>query len=153
MQTDIGKKAFTGNPALESLRILIGTWKSEGTHPLTPDLTLHGRSSFSWLADGAFLIWQSELDAQPFPDGIAIFGSDDSNEQYYLLYFDERKVSRKYEVSIKQNLITWWRNAPEFSQRYTWTISEDGNTITGKGEIAKDGSTWEQDLNLTYTRI
>jgi hypothetical protein len=45
-----------------------------------------------------------------------------------------------------------WRNAPNFSQRYTWTFEDNGNTIIGKGELSKDGTTWEKDLDLTFTR-
>ena len=70
-----------------------------------------------------------------------------------MLYFDERKVSRKYDVSFQNNILKWWRNSPEFSQRYTWTLADDGNTIIGKGELSKDGTTWEKDLDLTYTRV
>lgn len=98
-------------------------------------------------------MWQSEVDAAGFPAGIAIFGSDDATGEYFMLYFDERKVSRKYDVSIRGNIIKWWRNAPNFSQRYIWTIADDGNTIIGKGELSRDGATWEKDLDLTYTRV
>ncbi len=70
-----------------------------------------------------------------------------------MLYFDERKISRMYEVIFQKNVLKWWRNTPEFSQRYTWTFAVDGNTIIGKGELSKDGTTWEQDLDLTYTRV
>ena len=73
-------------------------------------------------------------------------------ENISLIYFDERKVSRKYEVSFEDGIIKWWRNAPEFSQRYTLTITDDGNTLIGKGQSSKDGTTWEKDLDLTYTR-
>jgi hypothetical protein len=70
-----------------------------------------------------------------------------------MLYFDERGVSRKYDVVVSGNAIRWWRDAPSFSQRYTWTIEDGGRVIKGKGELSRDGSTWEDDLQLTYTRI
>ena len=69
-----------------------------------------------------------------------------------MLYFDDRKVSRKCDVAYQDNVLKWWRNAPEFSQRYTFTFTDNGNTIIGKGEISQDGTTWEQDLDVTYTR-
>lgn len=141
------------NPALSPLKTLIGEWKTVGTHPLVTDATLHGHSSFNWLEGGAFIIWKSEIDKEGFPSGTAIFGSDNSTGEYFMLYFDERKVSRKYDVSFQGNIVKWWRNAPGFSQRYTWTIDDNGNKIIGKGELSKDGKTWERDLELTYTRI
>lgn len=70
-----------------------------------------------------------------------------------MLSFDERGFSRKYDLSFENNVLKWWRNAPEFSQRYTWALVDDGNTIIGKGEISKDGLSWEKDLDLTYTRV
>lgn len=87
------------------------------------------------------------------PTNIAIFGSDNSKGEYFMLYFDERKVSRKCDVSFKDNVLKWWRTGPEFSQRYTFTVTDNGNTIVGKGEMSQDGVNWEQDLDLNYTRI
>ena len=141
------------NPALKPFSILIGNWSTTGTHLLIPNTVLHGRTSFEWLEGGAFLMMRSEIDEPGIPNGIAIFGSDDSTHEYYMLYFDERGVSRKYEVTLQDNIWKWWRNTPGFSQRYTGTIVDDGNTIIGKGELSKDGSSWEKDLDLTYKRV
>src|SRR5947209_15482957 len=69
-----------------------------------------------------------------------------------MLYFDERGVSRKYGVTLSNNTWNWWRNAPGFSQRFTGTIADDGRTIVGRGELSKDGVTWEGDLALTCIR-
>lgn len=146
-------KAAIPNPALQLFEVLIGEWTTVGTHPLVPNTTLHGHSSFKWIEGGAFMMWNSEIEHKDFPTGIAIFGSDDTTREYFMIYFDERKVSRKYEVSIQDHVLKYWRNVPAFSQRYTWTIADDGNTIVGKGELCKDGTTWERDLDLTYTRI
>jgi len=95
----------------------------------------------------------SEIDAPNFPEGIAIFGSDDATGEFFMLYFDERKVSRKYEAYFQDNVLKWWRNAPGFSQRYSWTFTDNDNTIIGKGELSKDGKNWERDLEQTFTRV
>ena len=87
------------------------------------------------------------------PASISIFGSDNTKGEYFMLYFDARQVSRKCDVIFHDNVLKWWRNAPEFSQRYTFTLADNGNTIISKGEISENGTTWEQDLDLTYTRI
>lgn len=145
-------KAQLPNPALKQFSILIGEWKTAGTHPAVADKILHGKSSFNWIEGGAFLIWHSEIDDERFPAGVSIFGSDNANGTGYMLYFDERKVSRKYNVSFEKNILKWWRDESGFSQRYTWTINDNGNTITGKGELCKDGTIWEKDLDLTFIR-
>lgn len=141
------------NPALKQFSKLVGEWKITGTHPYLPGKILHGHSSFKWIEGGAFLIWHSVINEKHFPSGIAIFGSDDATGEFFMLYFDDRKVSRKYEVSFQDNVLKWWRNAPGFSQRYTWTFTDSGNTIIGKGELSKDGISWERDLEQTFTRV
>lgn len=147
------QEASIPNPALQPFSILIGDWNTTGTHGLVPDTILHGRTSFEWVEGGAFLMMRSEIDDPRFPRGIAIIGSDNSEEAYYMLTFDERSVSRKYEVTLRDNIWKWWWNAPGFFQRYEGTIVDGGNTIIGKGELSKDGVTWEKDLELTYTRV
>lgn len=146
-------KAQIPNPALTEFSKLVGEWKTAGTHPALPNKILTGKASFSWIEGGAFLRWYSEMEDEGFPAGIAIFGSDDSTGQFFMLYFDERTVSRKYEVAVENNVVSWWRNTPDFSQRYSWTFADSGNTIISKGELCKDGTTWERDLDQTFTRI
>src|SRR5215203_6703477 len=153
MTPQIAHEAAIPNPRLTAFAPLIGTWTTLGQHALIPNTTLHGRTSFEWLEGGAFLCMRSEIDEPRIPSGIAIIGSDDSTNEYFMLYFDERGVSRKFEVSLCDNVCKWWRNVPGFSQRYQGTIVDGGNTIIGKGELSKDGVSWEKDLDLTYTRV
>jgi hypothetical protein len=145
-------EAAKPNPALAELSVLVGTWSTVGTHPLVPGTTFHGRTSFEWLEGGAFLIMRSQIDEPGIPSGVAVFGSDDTTGEYSMLYFDERDVSRRYEVSLRDGELKWWRDTPEFSQRFTGAISADGRTIVGRGEMSRDGAPWEPDLQLTYTR-
>lgn len=145
-------EAAIPNPALKIFEVLIGEWKTVGSHPYLPDTPLHGHTSFKWIEGGAFLTMHSEIDEPGIPSGIAIFGSDDATGEYFMIYFDERKVSRKYNVSFNDNILKWWRNTPEFSQEFICTISGDGNRISAKGMLSKDSKTWENDLELTYTR-
>ncbi len=65
----------------------------------------------------------------------------------------KRGVSRRYEVSLRDNVWTWWRNAPGFSQRFSGSIAADGRTIVARGELSRDGDKWEPDLGLRYTRV
>jgi hypothetical protein len=103
MSNKIGHEASIPNPALKPLSVLVGTWRTTGTHPYLPNKTLHGRASFEWIEDGAFLLMRSEITEPEIPSGIAIFGSDNVTGEYFMLYFDERGVSRKYDVSFKKN--------------------------------------------------
>ncbi len=149
----IGREAIIPNPALKPFAVLVGTWRTTGTHPMFPDTTFHGRTSFEWIEGGAFLMMRSEIDEPAIPSGIAIYGSDNVAGTYFISYFDERGVSRKYDVSIAGNQLTSWRDEPHFSQRMTITIEDGGNWMTSKGEMSRDGAAWEEDLALTFERM
>jgi hypothetical protein len=148
----IGARACAPNAALQPFAMLVGSWRTEGSHGLLPGVTLHGRASFEWFENGAFLLMRTELDHASVPQGIALFGSDDQQRTCFMLYFDERGVSRVQHVSMEGNVLKWWRDQPGFSQRYTCTMSSDGKTMVGKGELSRDGATWDKDLDLTYSR-
>jgi hypothetical protein len=145
-------EASKPNPALEPFQRLIGTWATVGHHPYLPDTVFHGRTSFAWLESGAFLVMRSEIDEPGIPTGIAIIGSDDGLGTWSMLYFDERGVSRRYDVSMRGDVLQWWRDAPDFAQRFVCTLAADGRSMSGKGTMSKDGGAWEGDLELTYTR-
>jgi hypothetical protein len=147
----IGAKANIPNPALKPFEVLIGEWKSTGLHPYFPDAELHGRVIFEWIEGGAFVLMHSEIDHPKFPDGIAIFGSDDGAQAYYMIYFDERGVSRKYDVMITETQLKWWRDDKHFSQRFTMDITKDKLVTTG--EMSREGGEWEKDLSQTYIKV
>jgi hypothetical protein len=152
MERKVGHEALKPNPELRALEVVIGSWDTVGTHPFLPGKTLHGKAAFEWIEGGAFIVMRSEIDEPEIPSGIAIFGSDDAAPDHYMLYFDERDVSRKYDWSIEHNVLRWRRNSPDFSQRMELTIAVDGKTIVGRGEMRRNGGAWQPDLELTYTR-
>jgi hypothetical protein len=151
MVEKIGAKALKPNPALKLFAPLVGEWRTTGSHPYFPDAELHGRAVFEWTEGGAFLLMRSEIDHPKFPDGVAIFGSDDEAGAYHQLYFDERGISRMYDVAITDNQIKWWRDDDHFSQRFTMTIEKD--RLTTSGEMSRDGGEWEKDLSLIYEKL
>ena len=140
------------NPALKPFSALVGEWSTLGTHPYFPGKTLHGRTTFEWIEGGAFLMMRSQIDEPEIPSGIAIFGSDDVTKEFFMLYFDERGVSRKYDVVVGNKTITWSRSSAQFSQKMALTVSDDRATLVSKGEMSRNGGAWEPDLELTYAR-
>ena len=87
------------------------------------------------------------------PNSISIMGCDGANGIYFQLYSDERGVCRVYEMSIGDGEWKRWREGEPFPQRFSATISDDGETIVGRWEKALDGRTWETDFDLTYRKI
>ncbi len=120
---------------------------------MMPGITLHGRTVFEWHEGGAFLCMRTEMDEPRIPSAVAIIGSDDNCGSLTMLYFDERAVSRKFEASFEGKILRWSRAAPGFSQRYVLTLSDDGDSLRGVSSLSKDDVTWEQDMELSYTRL
>ena len=139
------------NPRLEPLEILLGSWTTTGSHPELSG-ALHGRASFEWLEGGAFLVMRTEIDEPGIPTAVAVIGSDDSADGYSMQYFDERGVSRLYQMSLRDGVWEWWRDAPAFNQRFRATIEEGGAVMVGRGTLSRDGSNWKPDLDLTFRR-
>jgi len=137
--------------SLKQFEILVGEWEMVGTHPQLP-AALRGTSTFEWMREGAFLIWHFDWEPSSVPSAISVIGHDDTVETCTTLYSDERGVARIYQMSLDAGVWKTWRDSPGFSQRVTATFSDDGNTITGHGELSHDGSNWEGDLDVTYTR-
>lgn len=152
MTAQIGREALIPNPRLKAFERFIGAWTTEGHHPMVPGKTFHGRATIEWHEGGAFVVVRSETDEPEIPSGVAIFGSDDDGDTLSMIYFDERKVSRRYEARIRPGVLEWWRSAPELSQRNTITVAADTRSMRGVGEMSKDGGPWSADLGVLYTR-
>ena len=148
----IGREAAIPNPALETLAALVGRWDTVGRHPLMPGVVLHGRVEFDWLEGGAFLLMRTEMDEPGIPSGLAIFASDDAAHRLFMLYFDERGVSRKYDVTFSDGVLRWSRDEAGFAQRFAITIASDARSMAGRGEMSRNGARWEGDLELEYRR-
>jgi hypothetical protein len=152
MTSQLASEAMIPNPRLAAFKPLIGTWTTVGHHSMMPGITLHGRTAFEWHQGGAFLRMRSEIEEEGIPSGIALIGSDDDVTVFTMLYFDERAVARRFEVTMVDGTLRWWRTAPGFSQRYVLTVGPDGDTLHGVSSLSKDDATWDQDLELHYTR-
>jgi hypothetical protein len=146
------RQSFLENPALKPLEFLVGEWRLVATRPSFPS-AVTGQTVIEWLEGGAFLSVRSSFEQPGPPGGKEIIGKDDSADTYRVLYFDDRGISRIYKLSVEGNVWKMWRNAPGFYQRFTATLSEDGNTMAAFWERSSDGKKWEIDLELTYIRV
>jgi hypothetical protein len=148
-----GDRALIPNPALRPFEVLVGEWRTTGTHPLVPGTTFHGRTSFAWHEGGAFVLMRSEIDEPGIPSGVAVIGSDDAAGTVTMLYFDERDISRRYTVEVGDGEVSWHRDEAGFAQRMVLTVAGDGSRLDAQGTMSREGGPWEDDLQLTYERI
>ncbi len=149
----------TPNRPLAALDLLVGEWRMVPRFENLPVPDGDARVTFEWMPGGQFLVQRWSIPVPEAPDGIAVIGADPASEERFVQhYFDSRGVARVYKMTLADNVWTLWRDEPDFSpldfrQRYSGKVSDDGRTITGAWEICHDGTTWEHDFDLTYTRV
>ena len=153
---------MTGNgpQALARLGVFIGEWIVAGRFPGRSEAGGSApttRSRFEWTLGGRFLVQRTDSPVPGAPDSLAIVGADPVTSAYTQHYFDSRGVARLYAMTLADGLWTLTREAPDFSpldfsQRFTGTFSEDGNTIEGAWEKRFQDKTWEHDFTLIYRR-
>jgi hypothetical protein len=139
---------------LQDLNALVGEWDTEATHPMVPSTVVHGHSVFEWLEGEKFLIVRARMEHRDFPDSISIIGDTGGLRMHY---FDSRGVARILQMSFMNGVWKLLRDTADFTplnfaQRFVGTFSRDGKTIDGQHEICHDGTTWEDDLQITYRR-
>jgi len=145
------KKPPQPTGSMQQFDILIGEWTTVGVHPQLPS-PVHGHSTFEWLREGSLLVWHFNWEGGDVPSAFSVIGRDDGVETCSMLYTDVRGVSRVIQMSLEGGVWKMWRNSEGFSQRVSGTFSEDGKTITCQGELSRDGTYWEKDLDVTYRR-
>jgi hypothetical protein len=143
----------TAEQALHELEPLVGEWTIEAKWPNGEPWPGAGKVTFEWHASGAHLLERGSADLPEVPDNVSIIGCDAANGTYFQLYSDERGVCRVYQMSIGNGEWKLWRQGEPFSQRFTASFSDDGNTMTGRWEIAEDFANYTTDFDLTYRRV
>ena len=143
----------TAEEALRRLEPLVGEWVLEARWPSGEPWPGGGHAIFEWHDSRAHLVERATAELPEAPDNVSIIGCDAANGTYFQLYSDERGVSRVYGMSIGDGEWRLWREGEPFSQRFTARISDDGNTITGRWEIAEDFTNYTTDFDLVYRRV
>lgn len=157
----------TSEPALLQLNRLVGNWTTEATHPAMPGVVVRGSVAIEWLEGERFLIHRARTEHPDFPDSISIIGFTDSDRiesgpgadaaaggapALSMHYFDSRGVSRVYDASFDAETWRILRSALGFSQRFTGTYADGGDTVIGRWQLSRDGVRWDDDLQITYRR-
>ena len=92
------------NPALQVLTELIGTWEMELSNASFlpgPTEIIKGTATFEWFEGGDFLILRQGTKKKETPWATWIIGHDHDSLTYTVLYIDDRRFSRVYEMNLK----------------------------------------------------
>lgn len=141
--------AHAFNP--EHLQGFAGTWTISAVHALLPGEPINGQATFEWLADGPFLVHRSRFDHPEIPDALTVIGVVGGRS--CMTYFDARGVHRSYDVETRDGVLRYALTSPGFSQRYVAELDTGRDVIEASGELCQDGTTWQEDLTLTYRRV
>jgi hypothetical protein len=98
---------------------------------MLPGEVIRGASTFEWLDGERFVIWRSHYDHSQIPDAISVIGVTDG--QLSMRYVDHGGVYRVYAAGLDGATWRYWRDAtaPDLSQRFTGTFSDDGTHDRG----------------------
>src|SRR5262245_49037367 len=143
------------NEAVRALDVLVGEWTLEAKGADGEPWPGEAWARFEWMEDAPLLIETSHVDLPEAPDGVCVIGADVKRGTYYQLYTDDRDVQRIYGMSLEGGEWRLLREGPDLDpwpQRFIGKISDDGQRIDGRWEGKKDGSKWEIDFDLVYTK-
>jgi hypothetical protein len=143
-------------PGLTALAAFAGEWTmelrwSEETHKLIGGPAfVRTPVRFEWIENGFFLV--QRMGGNSAPDARWVIGVDDSSGSFSVLYADGRGRLRIYKMTLVDGVWKIWRDSPELYQRFLGKLSADQRTIEARWEKSVDGSSWEHDFDVTYTR-
>jgi hypothetical protein len=140
------------NASMQQLAGLVGDWSltmSDAWFLDDPTTEFDGGATIEWLGD-SFLRLRGSVggDAQTWD---FVFGRSDANDEFVVLYHDERGVCRVFGMTFAGDEWTMLREDPDFHQRFVSRV--DGDRIVGRWEASEDGGrTWRKDFDLVFTR-
>ena len=140
------------NSALKALKPLIGDWEYTMYNCWfleSMDAKMTGTTKIECLYDSFVVVRGEQADKKP--DDIWVIGYSDPREKYELFYYDQRGVSRIFDMEFDGKKWSFYREDKDFYQRFTADISP--GKIQAKTEASEDkGKTWRKDFDITYIK-
>ena len=132
---------------------MLGRWKVTLTNAwfLDEGTIQHGEAVFEW-QDDAFIVMRGDLEGERTWN--FVFGHSDAGEHYTALYHDPRGTCRVFDFTFDGTTWELMRRDPDFHQRWTGVVSDDGNRMDTHPDASEDeGKTWRKDFDLAFERI
>lgn len=140
------------NKALAALEPLLGEWEYmlyNAWFLESMDTTVKGFTTIERLHDSFVVIRNSNADKKP--DDIWVIGYSDPQEKYQMFYYDQRGVSRIFNMTFDGKTLFLWRQDKDMHQRMTIDIK--GDSMHCVPEASEDsGKTWRKDFDMAYTK-
>ena len=117
------------DPALKRLESLVGTWELRGRTLDSKVDDLTGWTTFEWMSGGFFLKVSGEIEFRGFKvQSLEMVAYDPKSQTFpSSVYTNMSGAVLAYQWEVQGNLVTHGME----TAKYTGTISEDGNTLSG----------------------
>lgn len=142
------------NKALAALEPLIGEWEYTMYNCWfleSMETEVTGFTTVQRL-HGSLVVLRNR-DADQRPDDVWVIGYSDPQEKYEMFYYDQRGVSRIFDMSFDGKQIIFNREDKDFYQRILLDINDDG-TLHSVAEASEDlGKTWRKDLEMKFKKV
>src|SRR5919198_4878959 len=115
------------NKALAALEPLIGEWEYTMYHAWfleSMDTKVKGFTTIERLHDSFVVIRSSNADKKP--EDIWVIGYSDPQKKYEMFYYDQRGVSRIFNMTFDGKKLFFWREDKDMHQRITLEITDSG---------------------------
>ena len=131
-----------------------------------PGVVVRGTTVIEWLEGEQFISIRARTDHPKFPNALSILGTmdhdhvdertgqppADSAARLRMHYYDERGVFRDFEASVDDTTWQLTSGSRDFSQRFTGTFADAGDTIHGEWQLRRGDANWAKDLTIAYRR-
>jgi hypothetical protein len=143
---------YESDAVLERLEVLIGRWTTEGqTADAAGGDRIDAIDTYERLPGGALLHLVDAQVGDQKVEGAEIIGHDPDRNTYATQYFGTEGPTA-YDASLAEEdgSLTWRMQSK--TTRFTGTLSEDGNLITGHWELQDQSGDWQPWMDITLTK-
>ncbi|MEU5879525.1 hypothetical protein [Spirillospora sp. NPDC047279] len=142
------------NSEMEKLQGLVGEWTttlSDAWFLEPPGTEIAGTTKITWLGESMLAMHTGLGEGDDYSETTIVIGRSDPNDEYSVLYQDDRGVCRRFEMTFDGTRWTMSREDPDFHQRFIGEVEKD--RVRGRWEASEDeGTTWRKDFDLTFER-
>lgn len=106
-----------------------------------------------WHDSGAHLVERGTAELPKAPANVSFIGGDGANGTVLQAVLRRPGRLPRLRAEHRQRRVEALAEGEPFTQRFTATFGDDGNTITGRWEIAEDGTNYKTDFDIIYRRV
>jgi len=141
------------NKALAALEPLIGQWEYIMYNCWfleSMDTKVKGFTTIERLEDSFVVVRSTNADKKP--SDIWVIGYSDPREKYKMFCYDQRGVSRIFDMTFDGKKLVFLREDNDMYQRIILEITDTG--LHSEAWASEDkGKTWRKDLEMAHKRI